>query len=164
MNWSEFLREISLLILFNRLNDDITCSQSRRAAIPAHLSNASVVKRSILPPIEVDSPSRLTFSRSNTPTGFIPCDESFRKHAKILQKLNRQEEFKRKQIDSLVNFTIVENIDENNNINLPKLKLNTRDDRRTITDPWTSVKQIEQLRNQPILIKTTRINLSNRCH
>jgi hypothetical protein len=157
MNWSEFLREISLLILFNRLNDDIICSQSRRAAIPAHLSNASVVTRSTLPPIEVDSPSRLTFSRSNTPTGFIPSDESFRKHAKILQKLNRQ-------VDSLVNFTIVENIDENNNINLPKLKLNARDDRRTITDPWTSVKQIEQLRNQPILIKTTRINLCNRCH
>jgi hypothetical protein len=160
MNWSEFLRELSLLILLNRSNDDVICSESRRASIPAHLSKASVVSRSIFPPIEIDAPSRLTFSRSYVSPTNVSCDGSFLKHAKILEKLNqrnRQEEFRRKQIGSLMNFTIVENLDEEENIYLPKLKSNARDDRKAIIDPWTAVKEIEQLRNQPILVKTTRI-------
>ncbi len=159
MNWSEFLRELSLLILLNRSNDDAIYSQLRRASVPAHLSNASVVLRPRFSSVEINSSRRLTLSRSsNTPAIAnvdISCDESFRKHAKILEKLNRQEEFK----SSLMNYTIVENIDEEDNINLPKLKSNARDDRRTITDPWTSAKEIEQLRNQPILVKITRIKM-----
>lgn len=156
MNWSEFLRELSLLFLLNRSNDDVISNQSRRASIPAHLSKASVVLRSRFPSIDINPSSRLSCSRSTTPMigALISCDESFRKHGKILEKLNRKEEFIKKHMNSMINYTIVENIDEENNINLPKLKLNARDDRRTITDPWTSVKNIELLRNQPIFIKT----------
>lgn len=53
---------------------------------------------------------------------------------------------------SLINFTIVENVDEEN---IPRLQLNRRDDRRVITDPWTSAKEIGQLRNEPIVILRT---------
>ncbi len=164
MNWGEFLRELSLLILLNRSNDDVTNSQARQAAIPPHLSNASVILRPKFPPIENQLPRRLTVTRTNTPgTPMLPTitlDNSFRKHAKMLEKLthkNRKDELIRKQMG--YNFTIVENLDEEDNINLPKLKPNARDDRRTITDPWTSVKEMQRLRNEPILVKTTRIRM-----
>ncbi len=159
MKWSEFLRELSLFILLNRSNDDVICSQYRRASIPPHLSKASIVSRSSFPSIENDSSSRMTFSRLNTSAIDTSCDASFRKHAKVLAKLNRNEELKRKQINSFIDFTIVENLDEKENINLPRLKRNARDNRKAITDPWTSVKEIEQLRNQLILIPTTRIKM-----
>lgn len=159
MNWGEFLREISLVILLNRSNDNITRNQARRAAIPSHLANASVVLRSRLPSLETSPPTRLEFSRLNTTgTPMLPdisCDESFRKHARLLEKLNRlneREALQRKQLGSSLHFTIVENIREEN-INLPKLKPNARDDRRTITDPWTAVKELQQLRNTPIPLK-----------
>jgi hypothetical protein len=164
MNWGEFLRELSLLILLNRSNDDVIISQGRYATIPPHLANASVVLRPTVPYNDTDLPRKSTLTRSNTPaTPMLPnvtCDESFLEYAKVLEKLNkknRSEEIQRKQMGS--NFTIVENLDEEDNINLPKLKPCARDDRRTITDPWTSVKEMQQLRNQPILIKTTRIRL-----
>ncbi|CAF2669786.1 unnamed protein product [Rotaria sp. Silwood2] len=167
MNWGEFLREISLLILLNRSNKNITNSQVRRATIPVHLKDASVVSRSKLPPIGTDSSSRVTFSRLESTPGTpmlpnISCDESFCKHAKILEKINKrdqQEQLTRKKMGSSTSFTIVESIDEEENINLPKLKSNARDDRKAITDPWTSVKEIQQLRNQPILVKTARISI-----
>ncbi|CAF1126597.1 unnamed protein product [Rotaria sordida] len=167
MNWGEFLSEIALLILLNRSNDNIKRNQSRRATIPPHLSNASVVSRPEVSSTGIDSPSRVTLSRLDSTLGTpmlpnISCDESFRKHAKILEKLNKQnqqEELIRKKMGASMNFTIVENLDEEENINLPKLKLNARDDRRAITDPWTSVKEIQQLRNKPVLVKTTRINV-----
>jgi hypothetical protein len=159
MNWSDFLRELSLVILLNRCNDDVVSNQLRRGSIPPHLLNAPIVSRSRFPSIDIDAPSRSTFSRSITPgaTTNLSCDESFRKHAKILEKLNK--EFKKKQMGSVANFTIVESLDEEENINLPKLKSNARDDRKAIIDPWTSVKEIEQLRNQPIFIRTTRLKI-----
>lgn len=165
INWSEFIRELSRLILLNRANNDVKSNQTRRAAIPAHLSNALVISRSQLSTARKRSPNRMILPRLNTPG--VPvvldmtCDESFRKHAKILEKLNRnhgQEASMRKQKGFFVDYTIVENNDEEENLNLPKLKANARDDRRTITDPWTSVKEIEQLRTKPILVKKTSIN------
>lgn len=162
MDWSDYLRELSLVILLNRCNDDVISNQLRRGSIPPHLSNVPIVSRSRFPSMDFDAPSRSTFSRSFTPTAAVanlPCDQLFRKHAKILEKLNqknRNEEIKRKQ---LLNFTIVENLDEEENIKLPKLKTHARDDRKAITDPWTAVKEIEQLRNQPIFVKTTRLKI-----
>ncbi|CAF3492489.1 unnamed protein product [Rotaria sp. Silwood1] len=167
MNWGEFIREISLLILLNRSNNNITNNQVRRATLPAHLTNAVVVSRPQLPSIGIDSSSRVQFSRLDSTPGTpmlpnISCDESFRKHAKILEKINKrdqQEELTRKKMGASMSFTIVESIDEEEDIKLPKLKSNARDDRRTITDPWTSVKELQQLRNQPVLVKTTRISV-----
>ena len=94
MNWSDFLRELSLVILLNRCNDDVMSNQARRGSIPPHLSNAPVISRSKYPWVDLDAPSRSTFSRSITPTAATAnlsysCDESFRKHAKILEKLNK---------------------------------------------------------------------------
>ncbi len=89
-------------------------------------------------------------------------DESFRKHGKILQKLNhqaQQEELRRKQLGSLVDWSIIEDIEEENNLELPKLKPNARDERQTISEPWVIVKDMQQLRNQPILVTTTRYHM-----
>ncbi len=89
-------------------------------------------------------------------------DESFRKHGKILQKLNhqaQQEELRRKQLGSLVDWSIIEDIEEENNLELPKLKPNARDERQTISEPWVIVKDMQQLRNQPILVTTTRYQM-----
>ncbi|CAF1277786.1 unnamed protein product [Rotaria magnacalcarata] len=166
MNWSEFLRAISLLILLNRSNGG-RAHQQARATIPAHLSNSLFFSCSKLSTNEGDSLSRLTFSRIETPSTsvFLPgisFDNSFRKHAKILEKLNKQNQqaiSKRKHTGSLMNYTIIEDIEAKENINLPKLKPDARDDRRAITDPWTSVKEIEQLRNMPILVKKTSVNI-----
>jgi hypothetical protein len=96
-------------------------------------------------------PSVTIFSEFST-------DESFRKHGKILEKLNQrqqQEELKRKQLGSIVDWSIVESIDEEDDFKLPKLKPNARDERQTISEPWSMVKNIQQLRTQPILITTT---------
>ncbi|CAF3348328.1 unnamed protein product [Rotaria socialis] len=166
MNWSEFLREISLLILLNRSNGG-HAHQQARATIPAHLSNLLFFSGSKLSTNEEDSLSRVTFSRIETPSAsmFLPdisFDDSFRKHAKILEKLNKRDQqpiSKRKQIGSSIYYTIIEDIEKKENINLPKLKLDARDDRRAITDPWTSVKEIQQLRNMPILVKKTSVNI-----
>ncbi|CAF1236487.1 unnamed protein product [Adineta steineri] len=157
MNWSEYLREISLLILLNRAND--MTSEGHRAPAPPHLSNAQTV----VPSGTNDPSNKFPISRSNTLiTSTFPTmsyDESFLKHAKLLQKIQKRhqfEELKRKQMGSNINFTIVENNDDDKGrMNLPKLKVNARDDRRTITDPWTSVKEMQQLRNEPVLIRTT---------
>ena len=164
MKWPEFLREIALLVLLNRSNDDVKSSQTRRATVPAHLANIAKVLRPTFPSIGSDSSRRLSLARSNTLTRSVfpntSCDASFCKYAKALEKLNqrnRSDESKRKQMDSSLNFTIVENHAEEKNINLPKLKSNARDDRKTIIDPWTSVKEMQQLRNEPILVTTTRM-------
>lgn len=163
MDWTEYLRGLALLLLLNRCNDNNICSQPRRASIPRHLSNVSTMSLPGFSSNEFRSSSRLALSRSITPVTLVTrnpsCDDVFIKHAKILEKLNRkdrEDEFKKKQIGSLIQFTIVESLDEDENINIPKLKINGRDDRRTITDPWTSVKEMEQLRNQPIPFRITR--------
>ncbi len=62
-------------------------------------------------------------------------------------------------MNSSFNFTILESVDEKQNINLPKLKPNARDDRKTIIDPWTSVNEMQRLRNEPILVKPTRMRM-----
>jgi hypothetical protein len=163
MLWPEFLREIALLILLNRSNDDVTSSEARRAPIPAHLSYAEKVVRPTFPS---DVSRRLSLTRSHTSIRPIfpnaSCDKLFINHAKVLEKLNqrnRSEEFKGKKMNSSFNFTILESVDEKQNINLPKLKPNARDDRKTIIDPWTSVNEMQQLRNEPILVKTTRMRM-----
>ena len=163
MNWTEFLREISLLILLDRSNNHVKGSEARRASIPPHLSNAQVVSSSKSSRVEIASPSSSILSnprRLVLPN--ISYDESFRKHAKVLKKLNRkerEEDSKRKQLGTSINFTILENIEKEENGKLPKLKPNARDDRRTITDPWTSVADIQQLRNELILVKTTSFRM-----
>jgi hypothetical protein len=168
MNWEEFIREISVLILLNRSNDDITSSKTRRAPIPVHLAKEKHISQTNFPAIEIGLPSGLAFSRLNTPASVtlpnILCDDAFRKHAKILEKLNqrnRQDELKKKQMGSSMDCIIVESIEEENNIHLPKLKPNARDDRNAVVDPWTAVKEMQQLRNEPILVKTTRIRMIN---
>ena len=89
----------------------------------------------------------------------IDCNKTVSKYRRMIEKLNEQEyatELKRKQLGSLVNYSIVESIDEKENINLPKLKPNQRDHRYVVIDPWTSARDLERLRNQPILIKSVR--------
>ena len=156
IDWSEYLRGIALLILLNRCNDKKISNQSRRASIPRHLSDASIISLTRFSPREFRSSSRLALSSSITPAPIAvrtpSCDDVFIKHAKILEKLNRKTEEKQTKH----NFIIVENLDEEENPNLPKLQLNRRDDRRVITDPWTSVKEIGQLRNE--LISLRRFN------
>jgi hypothetical protein len=161
MPWPEFLHEIALLILLNRSNDDVTSSQALSASIPAHLSNAVKVLRPTFSLIEGDVSRRLSLTRSHSSIRPIFPNASYNKlfseHARVLGKLNqrnRSEEFKGKQMNSSLNFTIVESVDEKQNINLPKLKPNARDDRKAIIDPWTSAKEMQQLRNEPILVKT----------
>lgn len=163
MDWTEYLRGLALVLLLNRCNDTKVYSQPRRASIPRHLSNISTVSLPSFTSSEFRASSRFALSRSITPVTIAArnpsCDDAFTKHARILEKLNRktrEEETKKKQMGSLVQFTIVENLDEEDNINIPKLKVNRRDDRRTITDPWTSMKEIGQLRNEPIPFRTIR--------
>jgi hypothetical protein len=62
---------------------------------------------------------------------------------------------------SIVDWSIVESIDEEENLELPKLKPNARDERQTVTEPWSMVKDMQHLRNQPLLITTTRYHMLN---
>ena len=163
MSWTEYLREISLLILLNRSNSYMVHSQPRRASIPSHLMNAEVVSQLTFFPVDSTSPRTFLSPRRNELIEpFLPnisYDEALRKHAKLLQKLNerdRQNELKRKQMGPSTNFRIMENINEEQMINLPKLKVNARDDRKAVTDPWTSVKEMQQLRNSPVVVQRTR--------
>ncbi|CAF1315124.1 unnamed protein product [Adineta ricciae] len=165
VHWSEFLREIALLILLDRSNDDVRSSETRRGSIPAQLSNAVKVTYPKLHPNERDSTSRLSLSRSNTlatpKSSHASYDKGFLKHAKLLQKLNERnqvEELKRKQLGSSIDFTIVEDGADAKDLKLPKLKPNARDDRRTITDPWTCVNEMQRLRNEPIPVRWRRIS------
>ncbi|CAF1189695.1 unnamed protein product [Adineta steineri] len=68
------------------------------------------------------------------------------KHKRILEKL------KQKHFDSSSTWSIVENEDA---YDLLKLKIDGRDERQTISEPWSIVKEMEQLRNKPIFITTT---------
>ncbi|UJR38359.1 hypothetical protein I4U23_031029 [Adineta vaga] len=148
--WPEFLREIALFILLDRSNNDVRSNETRRASIPAHLSNASKVFYPTYQSNEHDSTRRLTLSRSNTLVSpistHVSYDESFLKHAKLLQKINQTKQ---------KSYRILEEESDVKTMKLPKLKVNARDDRRTITDPWTSVKEMQRLRNEPILLRST---------
>jgi hypothetical protein len=62
---------------------------------------------------------------------------------------------------SLVDWSIIESIDEEENFQLPKLKSNARDERQTISEPWSIVRDMQQLRTQPLLITTTRYHMLN---
>ena len=89
-------------------------------------------------------------------------DDLFRKHGHILQKLNhreQREEMRRKKMGSIVDWSIVESVEEEDTFELPKLKPNARDERQTVSEPWTVVKDMQQLRNQPVLITTTRYQM-----
>lgn len=89
-------------------------------------------------------------------------DESFRKHGKILEKLNQrnqQEELRKKKFGALIDWSIVEDVGNEESFEVPKLKPNARDERQTISEPWTVVKDMEHLRTQPILLTTTRIQM-----
>ncbi len=102
----------------------------------------------------VDS-SDIDLTKNATMTSLdLSFDKSFRKYRKILEKLNRQEE-----LCSLVDYSILENTEEKGKFELPKLKINARDERQTISEPWSVVKDMEHLRNQPILVTTTHIKM-----
>jgi hypothetical protein len=121
--------------------------------VVAHINLTSsiidVTKESTITPVVTTSPD-------------FSVDNSFRKHGKVLEKLNRrsqQEELKRKQAGSVVDWIILEDIEEDDSFQLPKLKPNARDERQTVSEPWSVVKDMQQLRNQPILITTTRFQM-----
>lgn len=139
----------------NRVNYDIKTSQQRRASHSHHLPK----KTNIISHINLTSNNATPIV---TISSEFSADESFRKHGKILEKLNQkqiQDEIKRKQFGSVVDWSIIEDVDEENNLELPKLKPNARDERQTISEPWLMVKDMQQLRNQPVLITTTRYQM-----
>jgi len=158
LKWTEFVRDLSLLFLLNRSNDDVIFNPVRRASIPPHLLKVSIASRSRFPSIiDNDLLNRSTLTTSFVEESVMSFDDIFRKHAKVLRKLNQRyhaEEQRMKESGSDIYYSIVESLDEEETqIHLPKLKLNRRDDRRTVTDPWTSVRELEQLRNRPILVQ-----------
>ena len=164
VNWDEFLRETALLILLNRANDSKFSQLVPRVVLPRHLINLPVVSASpILPAVPHKPVSRHSSLRDRTPsTPFLPHvadDQTFSKYARILAKLKQrdiEEDARRKYTGSLVDYSIVESVDEEENVNLPRLKPCARDDRLSVTDPWTAVKDIQRLRNQPILVRSMR--------
>lgn len=161
VSWDEFLRQIAVPILLNRLNYDLKNSRSRRASIPHSLTQATVISHINLTTSNVDLKRSVPTTSKVTISPDLSFDESFRKHGKILEKLNQrnqQQEVKRKQMGSVVDWSIVENIEEDN-LELPKLKPNARDERQTVSEPWSMVKEMQHLRNEPILITTTRIQM-----
>jgi hypothetical protein len=162
MGWDEFLRQISVPILLNRINYDLKNWQPRRASIPNHLLKATVVAHINLTSSIIDVTKESTITPVVTTSPDFSVDNSFRKHGKVLEKLNRrsqQEELKRKQAGSIVDWAILEDIEEDDSFQLPKLKPNARDERQTVSEPWSVVKDMQQLRNQPILITTTRFQM-----
>ncbi len=154
IGWDEFLRQISVLIILNRSNYDLRTNQPRRASIPKiniNLTSNSINVNNVPKPSVTISPDFF-------------ANESFRKHGKILEKLNtraQEEKYRRKQMGSLVDWSIVESIDEEEKFQLPKLKPNARDERQTISEPWSIVRDMQQLRNQPLIVTTTRYHMLN---
>lgn len=161
IGWDEFLRQISVPIILNRSNYDLKKSQIRRGSIVPHVSKANVISHVNLTANNTTTVANVVRASVTISTDFS-ADELFRKHGKMLQKLNareRQEELRRKQMGAIVNWSIVESVDEEENMETPKLKSNARDERQTISEPWTMVKDMQQLRNQPLLITTTRYQI-----
>ncbi|CAF1154373.1 unnamed protein product [Rotaria sordida] len=162
ISWDEFLRQVSVLIILNRSNHELKISRPRRASIPHNLIQATVISHINLTSNSIDVKKNVTITPTITISPDLSFDASFRKHGKILEKLNQrnqQEELRKKHLGSLVDWSIVENIDDEENLELPKLKPNARDERQTISEPWSIVKDMEHLRTEPMLITTTRIQM-----
>ena len=163
LNWEEFLRETAIFFLLDRANENKTGSRTPRVGDSrSELEKKVTEPPSSAPNFAVKPSVQQRRSRSQLPsTPFLPnifYDESFRKHAKILGKLkqhDQEEDLRRKQYGSLLDYSIVESLDEEDDEKLPKLKCYRRDDRNVIVDPWTAVKDIQRLRTQPIGIKTS---------
>lgn len=153
MAWEEFLREIAVLLLFNRANKNKINNETQRAPQPRHLADATVVSYSRRH-LEYAGSERSS-TRSITPlVHFLPTlwmAKPFIKHARILGKISerdQREERRRTQLGLPVGVRIIETIDEQDEINLPKLKPTARDNRNAVVDPWTSVKYMQQLRDE----------------
>lgn len=160
LNWEEFLRETAIFFLLDRFHSTRNENGTVRPGDVRSNDGKKPVETPKSPPNSVKSSSRTRPNRSQFPsTRFLPnifYDESFRKHAKILEKLRQNEEdenIQRKQFGSVLNYSIVESLDEVDDEKLPKLKCHRRDDRNAIVDPWTAVKDLQQLRTQSIPIK-----------
>ena len=132
--WEEFLRQISLLILLNRSNSDVKTQPTRRLS----MANLDLDAR------RTKKPETFALT-SSLETNF---EQNFRKHEKILDKLQQREDEAKKK--SLNQCSVVECLDDE--IDLPRLKSDARDERQTITQPWTIVKEMQHLRSQPVLI------------
>lgn len=152
--WDEFLRQVSIFILLNRSNYDIKVNQISRSTPSILISHANVTN-----PIEIEVKRKLATSRNeNSRLNYskeLTSNEIFRKHGKILEKLHQKEEERVRQS----NFCpIVENVDEDSFL-APKLKVDAKDERQSVTTPWVVVKQMQHLRTQPILITSTRLQM-----
>lgn len=144
--WDEFLRQLSIFLLFNRSNSDVMSRTTRR------LSKSLFVSHQNLTSSEIDSTRKIPQLKSEFDSN---TNEIFRKHGKILEKLHQHDEEKKK---SPYDWSIVENLDENAD-ELPKLKVDGRDQRQSVTNPWVMVKEMQHLRNEPILIKSTQFQI-----
>lgn len=154
IGWDEFVRQISVLVLFNRSNYDLKQNQTRRGSLSYPQPKNNIVISHVNVPS--NSINNLTIASE------LSTDELFRKHGHILQKLNRrqqQEEINRKKMGSIVDWSIVESVDEEENLELPRLKPNARDERQTVSEPWSVVREMQQLRNEPLPIITTRYQM-----
>ena len=159
MAWEEFLREIALLLLFDRANKNKMNNEPQRALKPPHLADAAVVTYS--PRHLEHGGSERSSTRSITPSvQFLPTlwsAKPFVKHARILGKISerdQRDEWRRTQLGLSTNVHVIETIDERDEINLPKLKPTARDDRNAIVDPWTAVKYMQQLRDACLPVKS----------
>ncbi|CAF3080573.1 unnamed protein product [Rotaria socialis] len=162
VSWDEFLRQISVLLILNRSNYDLKNSRPRRASIPHNLTQATVVSHINFTSSSVDLRRNVAITPIVTTSPDFSFDESFRKHGKILEKLNQrnqQEGIRKKHLGTSIDWSLVEDVGDEDNLELPKLKPNARDERQTISEPWAVVKAMEHLRTQPILITTTRIQM-----
>ncbi|UJR07782.1 hypothetical protein I4U23_012064 [Adineta vaga] len=131
LTWEEFLCQISVPMILNRSNFEIQQVQTYLV--------------SILPPVPE---TKVEFSYMNRMKNqiIITEDLSWDKYRKIE---------KRRSKSALPRALIVENLEKKENFERPKLKLNVRDERQTISEPWSMVKQMEHVRNEPILISIT---------
>ncbi|CAF1104101.1 unnamed protein product [Adineta ricciae] len=133
LTWEEFLCQISIPIILNRSNFDIQQFQTYLA--------------SILPPV-IETKVEFSYTHRLKTQVIATEDVSF-----IQSCVKYRKATKHRSKSALPRGTlIVENMEGKDNFERPKLKLNIRDERQTISAPWSMVKQMELLRNEPILI------------
>ena len=162
MNWDGFLRHIVVPLILNRSNSNVKSNRPRRASIPRNLTQTTVISHINLISSSDDFKKNPPVTPTTTSSPDLSFNESFRKYGKLLKKLNQrdqQEEYRKKQYGSLVDWSIVESIEDEQNFEIPKLKPNARDERQTISEPWSVVKEMQHLRTEPLFVSTTRINL-----
>ena len=158
MAWEEFLCEIALLLLFNRINKNKINNETQRASKPPHLAHAAVATGSRRHP-EYGGSEQLSTRSITPPIRFLPAlwkAKPFIKHARILEKISerdQREEWRRTHLGLPAGVHIIETIDEQDEINLPKLKPTARDDRNATVNPWTSVKYMQQLRDECLPVR-----------